>query len=593
MTALAGALREGQTLPGVTRLIVFADRDDAGQKAAAELRDAAISAGLAAEARLPRGGDDFNGDLIKGLGGEPVIMPAAPQPPSAETLMAQARSLGRNPELADLKQLFLTIASTPLETLAVDRLLDTIRAQTKMKASSVAKCLKDARVELGLDILGSGSVGGNWLGKLRTSDAGNPKAVVANAITALREAPEWRDILWFDEFRQQVVLRGKAPWMGYATEVDWTDNFDTKTAAWLQGHDIDVTPSAVTPAVDDIARENTFHPVREYLESLVSDGRKLLDIWLTYFLGVEPDPIDGTLAGEDRERDQQRYNAQAAYIRAVGRAWLISAVARVFQPGCKADCALILEGPQGKKKSMVFRKLGSPWFADELAEFGSKDAAIQILGVWIIELAELSTLRRSDRNRAKSFMSREQDHYVPKYGRRWIDQPRQCVFAGTSNDSEYLNDPTGGRRWWPVKCGKIDIEALELCRDQLWAEAVAAYRAGEIWWLEDESLIAIAQQEQSARAVTDVWDERILRFLGEQTSKAQTANQQVFVTRANVLHEIGIPDKDQTQIHANRVADILVRFGWERFQIGKGSLRRTWAYRPKKTDKTENNDEVR
>jgi hypothetical protein len=103
-----------------------------------------------------------------------------------------------------------------------------------MKASSVAKCLKDARVELGLDILGSGSVGGNWLGKLRTSDAGNPKAVVANAITALREAPEWRDILWFDEFRQQVVLRGKAPWMGYATEVDWTDNFDTKTAAWLQ-----------------------------------------------------------------------------------------------------------------------------------------------------------------------------------------------------------------------------------------------------------------------------------------------------------------------------------------------------------------------
>jgi hypothetical protein len=169
----------------------------------------------------------------------------------------------------------------------------------------------------------------------RRKNAYIPKATIGNAITALREAPEWRNILCFDEFRQKVVLRGKALWMQHATEADWTDNFDTKTAAWLQEHDIDVTPSAVTPAIDDIARENTFHPVREYLESLVPNGRNLLDMWLLYFLGVEPDPVDETLTGADRKQDQRRHEAQAAYIRAVGRAWLISAVARVFRPdGC-------------------------------------------------------------------------------------------------------------------------------------------------------------------------------------------------------------------------------------------------------------------
>jgi predicted P-loop ATPase len=418
----------------------------------------------------------------------------------------------------------------------------------------------------------------NWLSKMRTSDAGNPKAVIANAVTAFREAPEWRDILFFDEFTNRVVIRGQAPWMKSATEIHWRDHFDVEAATWLQHRDIDVTPTMVAQAVDLAARDNSFHPVREYLESLVWDRNSRLDQWLTYYLGAEPDVMD---EGSEISEAQRLFYGQSSYLKAIGRLWLISAVARIFLPGCKADCALILEGPQGKRKSTAINTLANPWFADELSEFGSKESAILIAGVWIVELAELSALHRSDIERAKSYISRKTDHYRPVWGRRWIDQPRQCVFAGTTNSHEYLNDPTGARRWWPVKCGNIDIETLAADRDQLWAEAVVAFRNGEKWHLEDEGIIRAAAREQEARAKTDIWDDHIRRFLADQMRQAEFSGRKVYVTKSDVLREIGILERDQTQVHANRVADCFVRFGWERFRIGSGALRGTWAYRLK------------
>jgi predicted P-loop ATPase len=132
-------------------------------------------------------------------------------------------------------------------------------------------------------------------------------------------------------------------------------------------------------------------------------------------------------------------------------------------------------------------------------------------------------------------------------------------------------------------CGEIDIESLKRDKDQLWAEAVVAFRAGEKWYLDEEELIAAAAVEQTARSKTDVWDERIRQFLTEEERRAQDAGRQVFLTRADVLRELGIPDRDQTQPQANRVADCLIRFGWERFRIGSGAMRGTWAYRPKKS----------
>ena len=123
------------------------------------------------------------------------------------------------------------------------------------------------------------------------------------------------------------------------------------------------------------------------------------------------------------------------------------------------------------------------WFADEISDLGSKDSAQDLRGKWIIELAELSAMKRGDIERTKAFMSRAIDHYRPSYGRRSQDFPRQCVFAGTTNADTYLGDETGNRRFWPVKVGHIDLAGLREVRDQLWAEAVAAFKAGEKWWL--------------------------------------------------------------------------------------------------------------
>jgi putative DNA primase/helicase len=170
--------------------------------------------------------------------------------------------------------------------------------------------------------------------------------------------------------------------------------------------------------------------------------------------------------------------ANTDYSRAVGSRWLISPVARIFRPGAKADCCLILEGPQGIRKSTALRTLAGEYFTDELADLGSKDAAMQTRGVWMIELSELDSLSHSEVARIKAFMSRTTDRFRPPYGMRLVESPRQCVFAGTVNHSTYLRDETGGRRFWPVTCGQIDIEALGRDRNQLWAEAKAGFDAG-------------------------------------------------------------------------------------------------------------------
>ena len=211
------------------------------------------------------------------------------------------------------------------------------------------------------------------------------------------------------------------------------------------------------------------HPVRDYLTALVWDGISRLDSWLITYLDAEDTPL----------------------IRAIGSRWMISAVARIMQPGAKVDHMLILEGPQGGKKSSALKTLaGAEWFTDELAEIGSKDAAQQMRGIWIIEIAELDAISRAEVSRIKAFLTRTTDRYRPPYERYVVEVPRQCVFAGSVNPETYLRDETGNRRFWPVRCGSIDIDALRHDRDQLWAEAVARYRQGAIWWLDEPELIA-------------------------------------------------------------------------------------------------------
>jgi predicted P-loop ATPase len=250
---------------------------------------------------------------------------------------------------------------------------------------------------------------------------------------------------------------------------------------------------------------------------------------------------------------------------------MVSAVARVFEPGCKADCCLILEGPQGIKKSTALRVLAEPWFTDEIADLGSKDAALQTRGVWVIEIAELDSMSRSEVGRIKAFMSRSTDRFRPPYGKRPIESPRQCVFAGSVNHSTYLRDETGGRRFWPVECQApvIDVDALARDRDQLWAEAVSLYFDGNVWWLDSVELNRQAADEQADRYEGDPWDELILAWVAGRDS----------VSINEVLTLCLDRRKDQwTQWDKIRVARCLRAHGWERFKAwGRGE--REWRYR--------------
>jgi predicted P-loop ATPase len=262
-------------------------------------------------------------------------------------------------------------------------------------------------------------------------------------------------------------------------------------------------------------------------------------------------------------------------VRAIGPRYLISAVARIFQPGAQVDHVLVLEGPQGKMKSTALRKLAirDQWFSDRLSPISSKDAAIEITGVLFVEIAEMHALIKAAASASKSFITRRHDRFRWPYGKHLGSLPRQCVFAATINppsDGQYLDDPTGARRFWPVAVrGTIDIAGLVQVRDQLWAEAVARFRSGSPWWLETPELEALATAEQVKRFVADPWQVPIERWLENRTD----------VSIAEVLVALGLPVERHTQLMVNRVQRILTRiFGFKRYRPNRKGEPRTPRY---------------
>ena len=236
--------------------------------------------------------------------------------------------------------------------------------------------------------------------------------------------------------------------------------------------------------------------MREYLQGLVWDGTERLDRLFIDYLGAE----------------------DSSYTRAVTRKMFVAAVARCFRPGCKFDQICILSGRQGIGKSLLLSRMGREWFNDSITSFDGKDARENLRGVWIVELGEMTAFSRSESEAAKQFLSQTEDRYRAAYGRRTVQYPRRCVFFGTSNSSDFLRDATGNRRYWPIDCSferrtrvvHDDLTPAEV--DQLWAEAVARFNAGEELILRDE-LQKAALAEQQAHTERDPWDGDILEFL--------------------------------------------------------------------------------
>ncbi|CAM3088808.1 VapE domain-containing protein [Paracoccus nototheniae] len=305
-------------------------------------------------------------------------------------------------------------------------------------------------------------------------------------------------------------------------------------------------------AVRAVAQMNQFHPIKDWLAVLAHDGEMRLDTWLTRYLGVADSP----------------------YVRAVGRAFLIAMVARVMRPGCKHDHVLVLAGPQGIGKSTACRIVGGEWTGDNMPSIreGAKEAGLYLRGHWLVELAELAPSRKAEAEDLKSFLTRGDDEIRAPYARRADIVPRQTVFIGTTNEAAFLRDMTGGRRFWPVTCGDmLDTIGLARDRDQLFAEAVAAFTAGERWHLSSETE-RLAWAEQESVREEDPWESAIADHLDGDDGQDGFDEPVDKITARDLLIRIGVPIERQKQADLQRISRILKHRGWIRQHSRNGKV---------------------
>ena len=579
---------------GTTRVTIYADAGDAGRQAAATLSDRLNRADIPNEIVVPLHGDDFNDDLLRGARADDYglsqelltkDLPAETERlPSAgdiiADLVAAADALTNPPDISALGELLGRIALARLDPLPARQILARIKTTTGIAMSILDKQL----VELVKRVNVSGDPHARiakpaWFNRLRQDLVGTPERNEANVIIALTSDIAFAGVLAFDDFSQEIVVRQPLPWDAATGPFPrpWEDADDVRTAEWLQLRGVNVAPLVVGRAVGAVAREHRIHPVRDWLEHLRWDGIPRIETWTSSYLGAAP----------------------TAFHHTVGALWLISAVARIFRPGVKADHMLILEGPQGARKSTAIKVLaGEDWFTDELPELGSKDAAIHMQGVWIVEIAELDAIGRAEVSRIKAFLTRTTDRFRPPYGRYTVEVPRQCVFAGTVNPDTYLRDETGNRRFWPLRCGSIDIAALARDRDQIWAEAVHRFREGAIWWIDDPATLAEAAVAQEERYQADAWDDLIEHWLthenrtvsdgfpdyaNSRTKSVPRPKPLADVSVGEILEEaIGLEPARWTRGEQMRVSAYLKANGWVRYRRrdeGGREAQREWRYR--------------
>ena len=322
-----------------------------------------------------------------------------------------------------------------------------------------------------------------WKTKLKVTDKGILAQTIENAVTILQNDPKFAGVLAFDEMLGQIVARQSLPWRSVKGATQWTDADDAALRYHLERVYGLTGKDRIFDAVNVVAQQASFHPVRDYLNACEWDGVERIETLLIDYLGAE-----------DNE-----------YTRTVTRKTMTAAVARIFRPGCKFDHMLTLRGVQGRGKSSFFGKLGGQWFSDSFASVQGKDAYEQVQGVWIMEVAELAGLKKAEVEAIKQYITKQRDRFRPAYGRRMQDFPRQCIFVASTNEMQFLRDTTGNRRFWVVDTPNDPTRDFweDLTDDTIaliWAEAVELYKRGETLYLSK-------RMEETAREVQEEYEE--------------------------------------------------------------------------------------
>jgi predicted P-loop ATPase len=361
---------------------------------------------------------------------------------------------------------------------------------------------------------------------LQLNTTGTPVANMDNAVRVLERWPDFKDAFWYDEFSNRVYTTWDCE------EKEWDDHDTLRLTLFLQ-RDFGIRllkDTAANAAMILMAKKNTINAPRQWMESLTWDGRPRILSFFTNALGAD--------ASEYTESASMNF-------------W-ISLAARIFQPGCKADNMVILEGMQGIQKSSALFEIGGDWFAESGTSITDKDFFQQLPGKMLIEIAELDSFSKADHKRIKGVLSRRVDRYRPSYGRHSMDFLRQCIFVGSTNEHKYLEDATGGRRFFPIRCGKIDLEMIKRDRDQLFAEAVARFKSGETWWeMPEQETKAI----QESRREKDEWESLISNHMSLQTSS--------FITMSDIARDaLGLKPERLDKPTQRRIAQAIRGAGW-------------------------------
>lgn len=316
-----------------------------------------------------------------------------------------------------------------------------------------------------------------WKAELEYTKSGKLLCNIANIILILENDPALAGHIVHDLFTGMDSAKDGLPWNKNANQ--WTDTDDANLRVWLEKH-YDITgKEKIADALTAVLTRHSYHPIRDYLNGLTWDGVPRLDRIIIDYMGAEDSELN----------------------RAMSRKHFVAAVARVFNPGCKYDYCLIMSGAEGIGKSTLLRVMGGKWFNDSITTLEGKEGMEQLRRAWVVELGELSSIKRSDVEQVKAYLSKQVDIYRAAYARRVLEHPRQCVFCGTTNEALFLKGDTGNRRFWVIpvvaelRKYRDWSEAIRRDRDQLWAEAVHYYKQGEPLYLSEE-LEAQAKQRQ-------------------------------------------------------------------------------------------------
>jgi hypothetical protein len=358
----------------------------------------------------------------------------------------------------------------------------------------------------------------------------------------LREDPRWKGRIWCDAFRQIQMLDQRRH----------ADEDDQAIALWMERvYRVKISGAGLAPIISAIAQNNQRDPLVEYLRGLRWDGVERASFWLVDGMGVP----DSTM------------------VRTMGRRWLIQAVARALRPGCKADIVLMLVGAQGVKKSSALRTLVGPeFFSDSPILMGDVRGIEQTHAAWVHELAELVGLKKREVEETKAHISAQEDTYRPAYGRKSVTRKRRCVFGATTNEDQPLFDPTGSRRFWIARVEKTDMLWIAQHRDQLWAEAVAAFEAGEAWHLSQEEEAEVNEVRQEFQR-EEPWEERIAYWLGDSETINEYwvsgyRNERKYITTSTIIDVcLKIPVAQQSSNQSQAVGRMLKALGFRHQKV--------------------------